>query len=282
MNRQKTTINVDVLDYKNWCLRYVRRFLGVKAKYDYSTKAWDNARMRHENIEFPKNVAVPVFFSLYMTIDGIYRDWGHVVIHYEGIFYSSPRIAGKLDKELFKSFGDLMAAYPNCIYLGWTEDINDVVVVELEKNVIEPFRFTETVNVRISPIADLSSNLRIGNIKYSPGEVLYHPIELITSGGYEWIKYRSNSGIESYVAIRDITNGIDYGYFIKTSNLDLEIGKKVLVNAQVSAKGEKLSSSYFTKGRIFTIAKIGHPSMPNAILLMEPNTWVDKLFVKPI
>lgn len=135
MFRQLRQPNLSVQGISNLCLVYARTVFGIPFKYNYALEAWQNVKRRHENRSLP-NVVVPVWFSYTATIDGIKRNWGHVAIWVPGAGIFSTT------KQGVKKFGsvDEVAKYigGGAIYLGWSEDINGVSVVDEVAEPSEP------------------------------------------------------------------------------------------------------------------------------------------------
>lgn len=103
-----------------FCLKYARNVFNIPAKYPTAWKAWQNGK-QHKTKDYPKNVSIPLWF-----------DWktdGHVVIAVpnKGL-YSSPMNSSE-SKHIFKSISEV-ESFLGAKYVGWTEDINDVKVVE--------------------------------------------------------------------------------------------------------------------------------------------------------
>lgn len=103
------------------CLDYVTRFFGVPDKYDSATDAWADAQYKHPGEQPPSDVAVPVWFS-YNGPDG------HVAGSVPGTGVYSTSAQG--DKT-FTSVQALVSWMGEGFkYLGWSEDINSVRVVQ--------------------------------------------------------------------------------------------------------------------------------------------------------
>lgn len=117
----KQLINPDlsVIGQPEFCLVYVREVFGVYAKYATALEAWQNAQYKHAGQQ-PPSAAVPIWFSLSNPA-------GHVAVWNNGKVYST---TAKGDKT-FPSIQGLMDYIGEGIkYLGWSEDINGVRVVE--------------------------------------------------------------------------------------------------------------------------------------------------------
>jgi hypothetical protein len=112
---------------------YVRQAFGLPAVEPSATKGWENAKYKHEDYHFP-NAWVPLWFS----IDSIPE--GHVVLRApDGRIYSTstpgntPYVHPNLE-HLIWYYGDRVEPeYQLTLrYLGWSEDISNVRVVESE------------------------------------------------------------------------------------------------------------------------------------------------------
>jgi len=73
---------------------------------------------------------VPVWFSHFGTYNGVYKNWGHVAIYKDGTIWSSP-ISHKPYADIWTSIEQVEQRY-NCKFIGWSEDIGNVRVIEEE------------------------------------------------------------------------------------------------------------------------------------------------------
>jgi hypothetical protein len=69
----------------------------------------------------PQGVWVPVYFDFWATIEGVYKNWGHVG-------WSSPDGAFYSDGDRYASIGDYQRTHAPR-YIGWGEMLNDVRIV---------------------------------------------------------------------------------------------------------------------------------------------------------
>lgn len=109
---------------KYWCLQNVRLGYSIPAYYSTAKKAW-NGTIQHKNSSFPSGCAVPVFWSLYLTLDGVYADYGHVAVRLaDGRYWTDGRYYNSLDS--------LNRYYLSGrgTYLGWGESVNNLRVVK--------------------------------------------------------------------------------------------------------------------------------------------------------
>ena len=109
-----------------WCLRNVRMGYGIAPKYADAWQAWQNSPQRTGAI--PKGVNVPVYFSFKYTIDGIYKNWGHIAVRLaDGRVWT--------DGRYYSSVQSLVNNYlSNGKYVGWSEEVNGVQVIKKESN----------------------------------------------------------------------------------------------------------------------------------------------------
>lgn len=127
--RQVVKPRVWVLVWAGNCHEFVRKSFGAPPMFGSAWSAWEHAKYRHTGAP-PSGVAVPCWFEHYGTYGrpARYGNWGHTVVSMgDGTFWSSPgRGFGR------KRFTSIQAIeqYFRCRYVGWTEDVNGVRVVE--------------------------------------------------------------------------------------------------------------------------------------------------------
>ena len=113
------------------CQQYARLVFGVKAYYDPSWDNWKNLKYKHQNRDFP-DASVPVWFNWWGKLKGdlTKKQYGHTAVRDKsGRVYSSP-LSGK-GHAWFNSIDDLVKAFGNGMeYVGWSEDINNIRVVQ--------------------------------------------------------------------------------------------------------------------------------------------------------
>lgn len=125
MTSQLITPNPSIACKPGLCLVYVRETFSIGPKYPTAIAGWEASTTKHEDQKFPDDVWVPVWFSL--SNDPA----GHVALRQPdgGIWSSSHPTSTK--PTLHKSLDDIESYYGGRLtYLGWTEDIEDVPVVE--------------------------------------------------------------------------------------------------------------------------------------------------------
>ena len=122
---QLVTPNPNISCQPGWCLQYVRQTFGAPAVEPTATAGWANAKFRHEDWDFPAGCWVPVWFSLAK------EPAGHVALMApDGSVYSTSD--DSTVPHHHPSLQDLIAYYWRnpLTYLGWSEDISGVRVVQ--------------------------------------------------------------------------------------------------------------------------------------------------------
>lgn len=128
MATQLLTPNPNIPCKPGWCLQYVREAFGIKpGVYPSATAGWANAKYKHPGELPPLGVWTPAWF--YMKDEPL----GHVVVHApDGSVYSTSDPSTVPHHH--PSLDDLMAYYAYwglpLTYLGWTEDIENVTVID--------------------------------------------------------------------------------------------------------------------------------------------------------
>lgn len=108
------------------CLVYVRETFKVGPKYPTAAEGWQASLTKHEDKNYPDNAWVPVWFSLSN------EPAGHVALRQPdgGIWSSSHPTSTK--PTFHESLSDIESYYGGRLtYLGWTEDIEGVPVIEI-------------------------------------------------------------------------------------------------------------------------------------------------------
>jgi hypothetical protein len=125
--QQLVAPNPNIPCQPGWCLQYVRQAFGAPVVEPTATAGWNNAKYRHTDWDFPEGCWVPLWFQLAT------EPAGHVVLRApNGKIYSTtnpyqytPRVHPNL-ADLFAAY----APYNPLTYLGWSEDISGVRVVQ--------------------------------------------------------------------------------------------------------------------------------------------------------
>lgn len=126
--KQLVTPNPDISCQPGWCLKYVAdTYGGTPQVYPDATTAWNAAQFKHTDQNFP-GLAVPVWFSVKNVSEG------HVALLMpDGSVYSTSD--NSTTPHHHPSLQDLINYYANSnplTYLGWSEDICGLKVVEGE------------------------------------------------------------------------------------------------------------------------------------------------------
>jgi hypothetical protein len=132
--RQLRAPNLSTTDIPGWCLRLVLHAFGFNGGAEYARAEWDRNPHKHTD-GLPGDVAVPVFFSWVGTIDGITRDWGDVAIFVPGRgVFGTPMRGGVNNRWDASVEARRIAIGGNARYLGWTESLNGVKLIEAISN----------------------------------------------------------------------------------------------------------------------------------------------------
>lgn len=130
MWKQLVSPNTSVKEHAYWCLSLVRKVFRQPAVEPTAWVGWQKTKHKHTSRTLP-SVAVPVWFSWWGTVDGVYQNWGHVVAYIPGKgFLSSPTSGyGQL---WFKSIADVERSL-GMKFVGWSEDISGGRVAQYVK-----------------------------------------------------------------------------------------------------------------------------------------------------
>lgn len=115
-----------------WCLVYVQDVFGIPAKQPSALADWNANTYNHADQNFPEGVAVPIWFS---GKSGDLKLYGHVAVRMaDGSVWSASHPTSH-EPMHFASIDALNKYYSyQLIYLGWTEDVEDVRVIEQEED----------------------------------------------------------------------------------------------------------------------------------------------------
>lgn len=127
MVTQLITPNPNIPCTPGWCLKYVRQTFGLAGVYPSATAGWAASNTKHRDQNFPSGVWLPLWF--FMADEPL----GHVVLRApDGTVYSTTDLSTK--PRHHPNLADLMRIYAGAglalTYLGWTEDIENVAVVD--------------------------------------------------------------------------------------------------------------------------------------------------------
>lgn len=124
---QLVTPNPNIPCIPGWCLQYVRQAFGAPVVEPTATAGWNNAKFKHRDWNFPAGMWVPVWFELAT------EPAGHVaLLAPNGAVYSTTSPFSNLPT-IHPNMAHLIAAYAPynpLTYLGWSEDISGVRVVQ--------------------------------------------------------------------------------------------------------------------------------------------------------
>jgi hypothetical protein len=121
---QIRSANPNAKSYPGYCLQLVTEsFFTTPGGHNTARDAWDASGTKNTSRAMP-SVQVPVFFSWVGTINGVRKDWGHVVVYFPGRgFLSSPgKWTDGYGNQWFSSI-EAVERWFNAPYLGFTLDI---------------------------------------------------------------------------------------------------------------------------------------------------------------
>lgn len=128
---QLVTPNLNTAGNIGYCLAFVESAYGTGHLYPYAYNGWQATQYKHEDQNFPDGMYVPIWFS-YMVGN---TNEGHVAIRMpDGRVLSSPWQQGTT-QAILPNIDELVRIYSDngvhpLTYLGWSEDIAGVQVVE--------------------------------------------------------------------------------------------------------------------------------------------------------
>lgn len=131
--------NPNTQDYAGMCLRFTQSVFGAPVKYRSAWDAWNATQFKHLDSSFPEGVASVVWFSHWGSYGSppSYENWGHVVTRFpDGRYLSSP--GSGYGQQWFNSIGDI-ERYFNAGFVGWSEDLNGLRIIEDRPDPIESF-----------------------------------------------------------------------------------------------------------------------------------------------
>ena len=211
MSWKQVTHNVNM----NWtaspynCLSHCWNVLNVRGTYgsgtseSYATIAKEKCTNLHRDKNVPNvpGVAFMLYFDWYGTIDGVYKNWGHVAIYMNGVIRTCPRNIksllfdqGKYGYETYSSIDALAKAF-GCTYVGWSEYFSNKLIAEYTSDVVSPKPVVR--NEYVAQIEVYTDNLRTrkspnGESWFSYCNVgIFNVVQTAQAGAYEWIKIDS-------------------------------------------------------------------------------------------
>jgi len=131
MYKQLRTPNLNHTGKPKLCLKFARECVKVSNKYLTAWNAWSASQRKHT--EPLPNVMVPVWFTWTGTIDGVRKNYGDVAWYVPGRgVFGSPLSGGSGNRWDASVEERARVIGGGARYVGWTEDINDVLVVTRE------------------------------------------------------------------------------------------------------------------------------------------------------
>lgn len=133
-----------------WCLSFVEDAYHTPHLYATATQAWNATLYAHTNRDLP-DVQVPVWFSYYE--DGI--NYGHVAINVPGRGVLSSPYKKDGTQQWFKDI-DECARVLNCTYLGWSEDLATIKLVEgetmpyISQEALDDYNYWKAIGMQLS------------------------------------------------------------------------------------------------------------------------------------
>lgn len=123
-------------DWLGWCLAYVNTAFNAGWAGSTAREGWDNSAGKHEDMNIPSGVYVPIWFNHYGDYGYGYKNYGHVAIWKDGTIWTSP-YTHKPYADVFTDINALCSMY-NCTYIGWTEYVGPTRVIEPTQDVPPP------------------------------------------------------------------------------------------------------------------------------------------------
>lgn len=133
---QLVSVDLSTTGLPGECLSFAESAVGAPHLYANATVAWNNTEFKHPDQDFPEGVDVPIWFSFWTSIDGVFADYGHVCYRLrDGRIFSSPYRQGT-GQVFLGSIQELQQKYTDghpLVYRGWTEDIALIKIVKEEE-----------------------------------------------------------------------------------------------------------------------------------------------------
>ncbi len=130
--------NADTGGRLYYCLDMATRVFNVPNKYFSAWEAWRAVQHPHSPAESLPDVPVPMWFEWWGTVDKVYKNWGHVATWFPGKGILSSPFRSGLKQQWFSSPQKLIDALGGGVYVGWSEDINDVRVAAQKEEEVFP------------------------------------------------------------------------------------------------------------------------------------------------
>lgn len=248
MSKQLTNLNINHFGKPYYCLAYAYTFLGASPKYGCAYDSWVYNNDKIYGYDYPKDVAVPLYFSWYGTIDGEYKNWGHCAVSYNNKIYSSPRSSHKNEgREIFDTIAEVEKAY-GAKYLGYSSIINDIKVYELDNN--NDIKYIVKKGDTLSKIAslyniDYKELAKYNNISNPDKIFIDQVIYIPTTNNSEEIKYIVKKG--------DTLSLIAKRY--NKNYMDIYEDNKVLIDNENNKRGIDIDKMWIYPGQELVIKK---------------------------
>lgn len=146
--QQLVTPNLNVKAQLARCLQYVQNAFGSPNAGVSATYAWNQTQYKHFD-EPPRDVYYLAWYEYYGYVDGVYDNWGHVTIGFNGTQYSSP-YTNKTTHDTIPSISEVERIY-KCKYIGWSEDMAGLKVIGGQMVTPELFSIMWAAFVRTPP-----------------------------------------------------------------------------------------------------------------------------------
>ncbi len=120
-------------DATGMCLRFAQSFFGAPVRYASAWEAWQHVQGKYSPSDPLPDVPVLLWFEHWGTYGDppTYGNWGHVAPYVPGdAIYTSP--AGGYGQGRYATIAQIEAAF-NCRYVGWSPDINGLLVAGYTK-----------------------------------------------------------------------------------------------------------------------------------------------------
>ena len=145
MTTQIITPNPNVSCTPGECLVYVQDTFGVGPKYLTAISAWQASTHQHPDQNFPDNIWLPVWFTVSDNPDG------HVALRQpDGSIWSASSPTDTTPVH-HASLADIESYYNGTLtYLGWTEDVEDTLVMDDTGSALQDSNMAATDAVVVS------------------------------------------------------------------------------------------------------------------------------------
>lgn len=155
MTKQLITPNPNIACTPGMCLVYVRETFGLGPKYPTASDAWKASLHKHKNARFPADVWVPIWFTVSDDVGG------HVALRQPDGSVWSASSPTETQPVHHTSIEDLQTYHGGRLtYLGWTDDIEGVEILQATDKVKKPVRVILTQAVVHTKVDAMQKNAR--------------------------------------------------------------------------------------------------------------------------